>query len=420
MEPRAAEAPGSKSALTLVHAMTPAQPSSAQAAPGAASWKALLRPAVGVWAGSRIALLLLTYASVLVGTPGLPRRSGHVVGVHSLAEMAGDWVRWDASWYLDIAGRGYFKEQAAAFFPLFPDLVRLLELARVPPAAAGLAIAAGGALCALAALAALTAHESGPGAAWTALLLLVSIPLGFYLFAPYSEGLFIALAATALLAARRRAWRLAAGAALLAGLTRPTGAAVAAALLVEAIAWWRSDRPAPPAVATAVVAVAAAPAAMLGFAIFLWGRFGDPFLLLRVQGRYWGRAPMAPWTLARKLAANASTAGALSFESLQIAMDVLAVVVVVGLLAAAIRRRMAPSLLVFSSVVLLLTLAAPATDKPDPLYSAARLLMAAVPLYATAAEILNRRPALRWTVLMSGLLLQGALASFYLGGGWVE
>ncbi|WP_030195855.1 hypothetical protein [Streptomyces sp. NRRL S-87] len=51
----------------------------------------------------------------------------------------------------------------------------------------------------------------------------------------YSESLFLAFAAATLLAAHRKAWLTAGVLAMLAGLTRPAAAAVAAALAVAVV-----------------------------------------------------------------------------------------------------------------------------------------------------------------------------------------
>ncbi len=81
----------------------------------------------------------------------------------------------------------------------------------------------------------LTALELSESAARRAVLYLCVFPTGFFLFAPYTESLFLALTVGALYAARRRAWAAAAGLAVLAALTRSPGVLLALPLAVEAL-----------------------------------------------------------------------------------------------------------------------------------------------------------------------------------------
>jgi hypothetical protein len=76
--------------------------------------------------------------------------------------------------------------------------------------------------------------EIGRDDARLALVLMVAFPTAFYFHAAYTESLFLLLTAGALVAARRGLWFVAAGAALVATLTRWTGVALVPVLLVEA------------------------------------------------------------------------------------------------------------------------------------------------------------------------------------------
>src|SRR5947199_1053148 len=59
---------------------------------------------------------------------------GHTVTEHLSANghpFINMWSRWDAGWYLEIAQNGYSftpgKQSDVAFFPLYPNLIRLLH-----------------------------------------------------------------------------------------------------------------------------------------------------------------------------------------------------------------------------------------------------------------------------------------------------
>lgn len=63
----------------------------------------------------------MTYYIVMLNS------SGRVLGGLRLVpprELLYAWKRWDVLWYITIAHLGYWREQAAAFFPLYPMLIK--------------------------------------------------------------------------------------------------------------------------------------------------------------------------------------------------------------------------------------------------------------------------------------------------------
>lgn len=172
---------------------------------------------------------------------------------------------WDARWYEMVAERGYDHSVAGvphtwhvwsnlAFFPLYPALCRAAD------AVLPLGIAKSSWLVAMA---------SSVAAAWliflignllyrrrTGVILAVlwgCLPHAIVESMAYTESLFTALCAAALYAALRRQWVRAGLFAALAGLSRPTGIAIAAAISLTALVaavqalrsrasgepWWR-------------------------------------------------------------------------------------------------------------------------------------------------------------------------------------
>lgn len=151
-------------------------------------------------------------------------------------------TQWDAGWYIGIAEDGYAPPEGAppetqsrtAFFPLFPVLIRVLGLGGSHGALliASYAIALGALLVALYLLHRLTTLELGREPARATVLLLAFFPTSFFLSAPYTESLFLALAIGSLYAARTEHWALAGALAGLATASRSAGLALAPALLV--------------------------------------------------------------------------------------------------------------------------------------------------------------------------------------------
>jgi hypothetical protein len=153
---------------------------------------------------------------------------------------------WDSLWYLGIAAHGYghtlyFRPDIVhsdlAFFPLYPALVRAVTT--VTPLAGGTAglivswLAAAAAACGVYAVGA-RLHGRAVG---TALVLLWGLlPHSVVLSMAYTEPVLTAFAAWALYAVLTRRWVWAGTLALAAGLARPNGFAVAAAVLAAAAA----------------------------------------------------------------------------------------------------------------------------------------------------------------------------------------
>ncbi|RST01939.1 hypothetical protein EF905_35015, partial [Streptomyces sp. WAC05374] len=151
---------------------------------------------------------------------------------------------WDSRWYLRIADRGYqdtlgtaMDSNNLAFFPLYPALVK--AVAGVTPgsrASVALVLAVAFSLAAAWGVFAVGARLCGRRAGTVLTVLWGALPVGIVQWMGYTESLFTALAAWALYAVLTGHWCTAASLAVLAGLTRPTGIAVAAAVAVAGLA----------------------------------------------------------------------------------------------------------------------------------------------------------------------------------------
>ena len=165
---------------------------------------------------------------------------------HGLAEpLLAPLARWDSVWYLRIADSGYGESAPrAAFFPLYPLLVRALATpfgaSEGALLVAAYAVSLAAFLAALVLLYRLTELELGRRLARPTLLLLAVFPAALYFGAPYSESLFLLLAVGAFYAARTGSWAWAGACAGLASATRSAGLLL---LIPLAMLWW-SSRPA--------------------------------------------------------------------------------------------------------------------------------------------------------------------------------
>nr|WP_063726009.1 hypothetical protein [Streptomyces monomycini] len=160
--------------------------------------------------------------------------------------------RWDSRWYLGIADHGYAyafdesgrNESNLAFFPLYPVVVK--AVAGVTPgsrASVGVAVAVGCALLAAWGIFSVGDRLYGARVGTVLAVLWGATPVAAIQWTGYTESLFTALVAWSLYAVLTGRWVAAGVLCLLAGLTRPTGLALVAAVCVSAaVALWRRRR----------------------------------------------------------------------------------------------------------------------------------------------------------------------------------
>ncbi len=141
----------------------------------------------------------------------------------------GPWQRWDTIWYTKIAEQGYSaNDLSTAFFPLYPLLIRVTAtLLSINSVAAGLIISSLAALGSFTWLYRLTQEQYGEAMARRALLGLAIFPTAFFLFAAYTESLFLFLTLGCWWFAQKRKWEFAGLMGGLAALTRPQGMLIA-------------------------------------------------------------------------------------------------------------------------------------------------------------------------------------------------
>jgi Mannosyltransferase (PIG-V) len=275
-----------------------ATPSAARAVAAVRGSEAL-RAAWSVFWSTRLAVLLVAVFAALSFGPaagGLAERNAAKFDepalTRSLAEpLLSPLARWDAAWYLRIAESGYGGSEArAAFFPLYPLLVRGLAtpFGASPEALllASYVVALAAFLGALVLLYRLVSLELGRPLARPALLLLAVFPAAVYFGAPYSESLFLLLAVGAFYAARTGRWAWAAAAAAGAAATRSAGVLL---LLPLAMLWWSSrERRARDAAWLLLV-----PLGLAAYAAYLGLAEGDAWRFLDVQDA-WSRELAVP------------------------------------------------------------------------------------------------------------------------------
>lgn len=327
---------------------------------------------------------------------------------------------WDGQWLLAIAGGGYggvppglvdaYGERSAetplAFFPGYPFAVGLTRFVTgTEPLVAGLVVSLVAGVVAAYGLARL--GELVPGGSPRAGLLLVGLfaaaPMAVVLSMTYSEALFCACAVWALVGVLRRDWLLAGSCAALAGLVRPTAAAVVAAVGLAALVAVAGRRDTWRAWAGGLLA----PLGLLGYLAFVAANTGSPFGWFALQERGWNSG----------FDGGAATVE-FSYEVLATGRSVLetvTVAVLVGalvLLAVAVRERLPWPLLVYAVVVLIMGL-----GSSGLMNSKARLLLPAFTLLVPAALAMSRRrPGTAVAVVLAATLASAWFGAYALNG----
>ncbi len=209
-----------------------------------------------------------------------------------------DWLapllKWDAGWYLRIAANWYQYDPtpaategqtAFAFFPLYPALVKLVNVAAFGSVTtlpiSALIVANLAALLGLATLYRLVQREFGPALAQRTVWYLLVFPVSFFLSNAYAEPVFLAAAVIAFYAARSGQWWLAGFAGAAAALTRPYGLLIALPIAFEYVrqAGYRPHR----LLRVSVLAVLLPGLALAGWMGYLYSASGDPLIFIRTQ-----------------------------------------------------------------------------------------------------------------------------------------
>lgn len=370
-----------------------------------------------------------TLRRVLVAlAPGMTYLAVRELGVLVLGWMAGAnrttitsaLTSWDGQWYLGIAAGGYngvpagltdaFGRRTAAtplaFFPGYPTLVRWLGyLPGVDLVAAAITVSlVGGVACAYA-LDRIGRRVGGrPAVGLVLVALFAASPLAITLSMAYSEALFCALAAWALVGVLERKWLLAGLGALGAGLVRPTAGAlvvtVAVAAIVAIVRRRDGFRP--------WLGLVLAPVGLLGYFGFVAHRTGSLTGWFTLQQQGWN-SKFDGGVATVKFGMQVLSTGRSVLEVATVAVLVVAVVLVV----VGIRQRVAWPLVLYGTLVLVMDVGANGL-----MNSKARLLLPAFTLLLpVAVGLARRRPGTAITVLV-GVAVASAWFGAYALVGW--
>jgi hypothetical protein len=387
------------------------------------AWEYLVVQAAVIWLVSRLALISFTFFSLI-----LTYREGT-----SRASMLDAWFRYDAINYVNIAAQGYMTPKDSAFFPLYPILIYIGSFIVGNTVLVAVIISNLGTLAACIGLARLSVDEGGgEHTARLSVLALLSWPLGFFLAAGYTEGIFLAFAVWCLWSMRRghlsrKYWYLAALFAFFGTLTRSTGAILFLPLLYEFArqhGWveqfrkrtfaFRLDRRDVPPLAAVIAAVPLAFGLFSGFCLL---RYGDLLMWVHIQIQ-WDRVSMPIWESVWKTVRYHLSFLPLSYFQGHTLIDslpflVIVIVAIVGV------RRLPVSFTLYMAGLIFLILSSPREIADNAVYlvSAGRFSLAALPAFLLIGKWSERLPGVATFFTYGGVLLQAAFLAFFITGG---
>ncbi len=339
------------------------------------------------------------------------------------------WRRYDSYYFLHIAQFGYDTNRLPAFFPLYPLLVKIAAW----PLGNHFTVAAlfvswlccWGSYCWLYRLA---AREYGQRAARLAVLALACCPMSFFMFAPYSESLFLLVSFGAVERARAgRLWQASALAAL-GMLTRPTGI-----LLLIPIGWewarraglfkpggWRANPLKSAQSRLALLSLGLVPLALLAYSLYLKMVINSPLAFLGTESSIWKRQLTWPWntaglfTIAYQRAAQAGDLRLFVFNS----VDLLLVLPLLGIvLYFAVRGRLWWGAALYQLALTVMLVAVPTHPSSLPyevLLSTQRFMLPAFPIFLLLGQLGVARPRLyRVLLIISLIILIGYTLRFF-------
>ncbi len=369
---------------------------------------------VVVWSvilGSRLLGFLVAYYTMAhlhmrAAAESLTYNRGQLL--HGLAgNLLNPWANWDGQWYVLIARTGYRGGADAAFFPLYPMLLRWLA-----PLTGGKYIIAGVVISLLFFVAAmyllyrLVEIDYGRRVAGLTVAFASLFPTSFFYQAVYTESAFLFFVVACLFFARRQQWLFAGIAGFFAALTRNTGVLLLlpmALFYFGARAWrpWRIDWRA--------AWFALVPAGLGMWMVFLKLKLGDALAFSHAQV-HWDRSFALPWlTVWRGISAGVTglqdlsshgvtyytapatgampVASGLVHRGLPNAVAFLTFAAAVIVLALTVRRLKLPYT-AYAALTLIVPLFYPTAHQP--LYSMSRFVLAVFPVFLGLAILTQR------------------------------
>lgn len=325
--------------------------------------------------------------------------------------LLGPWQRFDTNRYVRIARQGYAAVEDSVFPPLYPLLIRAGAWL-IPAAPTTAAMMAAMVVSNLACLGAFylfhrqATRKIGESGANRALVYLGLFPTGFFLFAGYTEPLFLLLALASLVAAERGEGVNAGIFALLATVTRTTGVLL---ILPLAYAAWTAR----PRRWSSLLSATLPAWGFLGFLLYRHGVGLPP--IGQVYARFWHQTTSLPGADLITAARILLTGRGVRAGEFTLLLDFGVVFLLLATIGVTF-RRFGPLYGLYAAAMLLFMLL-PRSDL-KPLYSFMRYALAFFPLFWWWG-VAGQNPWRHRLILYLSLLLWFYFSGQFFIWGWV-
>ncbi|MFJ5230195.1 hypothetical protein ACIQBJ_09870 [Kitasatospora sp. NPDC088391] len=276
----------------------PESPAEAGPARDARAWfRAVLReygPALAAFGAARL-IAFASFMWLLSASGDYATKHPRFGGGKHVWDVLGSWDGW---WYQQVAQNGYhpqlvrtnggpwaIEQNSVAFFPLYPGLIKMVStVTGLGTFGAGILVSVVTSFVAAAGIYAVTKLLLGRRAGIVAAAVWAVFPGSGIEWAVYSDSLFVALASWACYFVLTRNWPAAGATTFVAGLNRPTAAALAAAVGVAALIalWKRQD-----GILRPLSAMVLAPLGFIGYLAWANWRMGSPTAYFDLQRGAW-------------------------------------------------------------------------------------------------------------------------------------
>lgn len=316
------------------------------------------------------------------------------------SDFLGSFANWDGGHYVGIARFGYSEKSQYAFFPMYPQLIKLVNQFIQNYTLTAVLISLVATFLAVNAFYQLVSLDFGKKLAERSLWLLLLFPTSFYFMTAYSEGLFFLFVILTFLFLRKGNLFLATIFAALASATRLVGLAAAFALLFEV--WSRGF-------SRKNWYVVFSLSGFIIYSYLLFNSTGDPFYYLTAE-RFWLRSLAIPgigfWETIKSLA----TPGFME-KNVTAFLDLIFAVFGMGMVFRSF-RFLYPSYCIYGLASLLLPLFTPS------LSSMPRFLLPIFPIFILLGLVKNNYVSVAYQLV--SLMLLAAFAMLFINGYWVS
>ncbi len=306
----------------------------------------------------------------------------------SLSVIWHTWNRYDSQHYVSIAQQSYKSLGDAAFFPLFPWLMRFVDIGIHSTIVSGLLLSSLAGLVLMIVMYQLALEEFGEQLARRAVLYLLAFPTAFFLWAIYPESIFLCLSLLCFYAMKHQRWWLAGVFGLLAALDRPTGILLFLPCCIEYLRVHRAIR-------VDILSFLLIPLGLGLFALYCAHHYGDPLAFIHAQNGWKHQLAVPGYALFRALQIVHDQGPDIRLRvflsySLDFIPDVLALILLI--LTASLRRfRLGAQHWAYFCFAASIWLFANMEPGYQPLMGFGRNMLVAFPVFFVLAKLGNQR-----------------------------